>query len=138
MDTIIEYRGKRITNKGWVYGYYVYDSLSDRHLISFMENRRYKVIEVIPESIGQYIGIKDIDDKKIYTGDITENYEVFMFGDFKYYEDDIKGKIYTEAYGLYLQERGGSMWVVVNEKEQKDKYRIVANTFDNPKIMTGK
>lgn len=67
MDRVIKFRGLRTDGKGWVYGYYMYDVHEWKsYIIDEFSN-----VRVIPETVGQFTGLKDKSGKEIYEGDIV-------------------------------------------------------------------
>ena len=65
------FRGKRIDNGEWVYGFYVMHSQSIAHPYSYTDGEHYIVTvphnipyEVDPETICQYTGLIETDTEK--------------------------------------------------------------------------
>jgi len=149
MNREIKFRGKRIDNGEWVNGYYNYCSLGGKNIIAvnndYEEDRVYysyqkeaMFYEVIPETVGQYLEIKDKIGQEIYEGDIIEllikdysgepklEKEIFIIDDFHgdalYLKNIIEFIInYQKDYGYYL--------------ETKDYVNIIGNKFENPELL---
>lgn len=66
----ILFRGKRVDNGEWVYGNYEYYHKPEKHIISDIYNKITKGVS--PETIGQFIGLTDKNDTRIFEGDIVK------------------------------------------------------------------
>ncbi len=76
MKREILFRGMEYGSSEWVYGGVVKDFRSDDILLfdgvydDGCERTAYDVVSVKPETVGQYIGRKDVNGVKIFEGDV--------------------------------------------------------------------
>ena len=121
----ILFRAKRKDNGEWVYG----DLLKNIDCIKIREQEKdiariAKSYEVIPETVGQLTGLKDINGKKIFEGDIVT-------GLFNY--TDIIGHIVYGSDATFFIERKGLYGIGLNNAE--DWLEVVGNIHDNKELF---
>ena len=145
MKREIEFRGQKADNKEWVYGYLVCipdgDSF-DCYIISDFDERdsiydlwKY-AIKVIPETVGQYTGIKDKNGKKIFEFDvvkvrITQTEDKQTYVDCKY---KIGVIVYNEDFALFTCKNNFMNFInwAFND------YEVIGNVYDNPELLNDK
>jgi len=127
----IKFRGKRKDGK-WTYGCLFIYKDGDRYLIN--ESRDLIIsgwVEVIPETVGQYIGLKDMYGKETFGGDIIE----------LYYPN---GKIFSEVPVAYIFYKKGAWRVSGFDKfpylsnilsNLELKFKVIGNVYDNPELL---
>jgi uncharacterized phage protein (TIGR01671 family) len=141
MNREIEFRGR--TAKGeWVYGYYykakalLWETEQQEDWI--LQNDCYNIVSkhpVIPETVGQYTGIKDKNGKKIFEGDIVKrryfNHEV-VFGEYGKEPHTTIGFFTKENEALFIGEEDDFYYGGINSIHEIE---VLGNVFDNPELL---
>lgn len=119
---------------GWVWGYYRQD-ISGGELRHYIFNCPVEW-EVIPESVGQYVGVCDDDGRKIFEGDVVRCcYEIPTMGLFG------GAVVEEEEYIGVVEYRGGSFYIGKHsplENFRPDEMEVIGNIFDNPDLLNSK
>lgn len=118
----IKFRGKAQRDGEWFYGnYYDRDTKGRTHIC----NLNRGCLDIDPETVGQYTGLKDKNGKEIYEGDIVQNGDGGYFYIVYWWDKDaaFRGK-----------RIGPSSTIGLNYWRRKE-LRIVGNRYDNPEMM---
>lgn len=104
MSRIIEFRGKikyngeHLFEGDWIYGSYIKKINGD--FIHYIEEDEYGNIireldvEIISETLGEFIGIEDKNNKRIYEGDIIKDIDgIFKTGEIEYFDGSFELEI---------------------------------------------
>lgn len=116
----IKFRGKR-KNGEWMYGSLVMSSEGDTHIIDHESWYKWKVD---PETVGQYIGLKDKYDREIYAGDIPR--DPTGIGEIEWVQEHCAYMVFTKNPSKYhhLESDGKLLHT-----------EIIGNIFENPELI---
>lgn len=147
----ILFRGKRVDNGEWVYGYYVKPThhwhehgIHDDWIIrtAFQNGGYFTVVEryaVVPETVGQFTDLTDKNGKKIFEGDIIsattldtgeERRAVVCFGNFIDENND------DEYIGFFIEFDGIKTTITqLSMEECKNRIEVIGNIYDNKELI---
>jgi len=124
----IKFRGKGKDIEEWIYGYY-WKQRDDKHWIRPVEAIGSFSIQVIPETVGQYTGLKDKNEKEIYEGDIIKSpvwkwtNKIIKFQEGSFIIANSKGSNYKPSR------------VLNRHKIRHENIEIIGNIYENPELI---
>ena len=142
----ILFRAKRIDNGGWVEGYFAigkwYLDEKERYAILPIDLCFYphceinEWIEIDPETVCQYTGLKDKNGKRIWENDIVVCKQ-YIDGNFIDYHIEF-GFVEMKhgAYGLH-RDRPDAYYRPFKDWLEDYEYEVLGNIFDNPELLKG-
>ena len=140
MNRVIKFRGKRVDNGEWVYGFVVVNKDGTIYIKDTdynVNNGRIDIIpcQVDPSTVGQFTGLLDKDGKEIYEGDVIiaangANHTI-LYGKWRYPSHIDTDDLVDHGIGFNIGGiepfgecviGGGSL------------YQIIGNIHDNPEL----
>ena len=125
MNREITFRGKRVDNDEWTEGY-LFKSWNRTFLLWGMTGDVPNMVEVKPETVGQFTGLCDKNGTKIFEGDIVK----FSHPAFN------KSRIGVISYemnetGFVLRHKGDYSWIAY----ANEFYEVIGNIHDNKELL---
>lgn len=133
----ILFRGKDADSGLWCYGDLAHDREGNPR-IRFWGHNGYLVRSVIPETVGQFTGLTDQNNKRIFEGDILQ-----------YFDNEVQlvewsgewGQLMLHTYSEYEHKRGRKVvkettegWNCICDYPLRE-MTILGNIFDNPELL---
>ena len=125
----ILFRGKDVDTGEWVYGYYSGPvGACECHEICDTNDVLGSMVDVAPDTVGQFTGLTDKHGKKIFEGDIV----VLTLPAAKMHWRAVC-KFHSGAFGLVWHHMGVERWqafaAICNAE-----YEVIGNIYDNPEL----
>lgn len=124
----IKFRGKRIDNGEWIYGFFVFDEFKGfegKAGIAFTDSPLgFEVVEVDIKTVGQYTGLKDKNNIEIYEGDTYHQGDKNILYVVEYTQD-------CSFMGRQIRTKGSR----VGLSYWQDRIEVIGNIHDNPELL---
>lgn len=135
MNREILFRGKRFGNGEWVEGYFakyrdfqnkVYTSILQFDKDDFGDAYCCGKVPVIPETVGQFTGLRDRNGKAVYEGDIVEDECTHVLYIIEW--DDMNA-----CFSLAKKEFAHTEYV--GDIDDVHEMEVISNIHDNPELL---
>ena len=122
-----KFRGKRIDNGEWVYGYYfieerdIEDGIIWRDIPQIQQRYgdHFQYFDVDLATVGQYTGLHDKNGREIYEGDIVKDCDT----------GTIKTVLWHKSCFVLRDTKGFYQWTYY-----ENEHEVIGNIYDNPEL----
>ena len=125
----IKFRGKRVDNGEWVYGFYVIDPQGNNRIyyqpFSKCTSNTYHFVD--PATVGQFTGLLDKNGKEIWEGDVAIDKR----------ERKVK-VVWVDEYACFALETIDDIVKGEYNFSISDTAQVIGNLHDNPSLLTNK
>lgn len=128
----ILFKGKSLLDNSWVYGYYINDN-NKSYILKDLNNK----VEILPNTLSMFSGLSDINNKKIFTGDVIYNDKynhkhliIYFNGAFR----AMNFNDYENIYNINISELN-SVGILNQDWIKKYEKYILGNIYDMPDIF---
>lgn len=145
MPRVIKFRGKSIEDGRWVFGDLIHTSTSKAAIWPIGNETHNGIVEVNPNTVGQYTGLRDRMGKEIFEGDVVrQEWETTISDDL----GDAFDSSGTQTGVVVIRSKGVCISpclsvcshndeALITRNKQLSGYRceIIGNNHDNPNLF---
>ena len=133
MSREILFRGKDCKNGNWCYGFLTYTPHGHHPQIIVVTSSKSIYIDVIPETVGQYTGLKDKNGMKIFEGDIVKYIDKYGQEVLSYTVEWSKDSCMFFLKCIGFDDRYNSDFDVFYGEPEP--FEVIGNIHDNPELV---
>lgn len=123
----IKFRAKRLNDGEWVDGFILFNHDKSEAVIAKSFDTESVCENVIPDTVSQFTGYLDLNDKRIYEGDIVKFTAHDALG------NELGGQqgVVKFKFGRYLIGGYDMYDILLNDEEAE----VIGNIHDNPELL---